>query len=360
MNFSFYQTLITNDPQYTCLVFDTTPIECKKHVYYTSCRLSLLELESVLRGLKLNTTITDVQIATDQYKLKRCLDTIRVCPSVRDLSLKFLNVSPLDASHLYDFFNECQNFTSVHISNCEMDIRSMHKIVDILCMSTTLRKLELSGTPCLNGVQAAANIIFTNTTLRELEIKSSYADNSEDMQLLSTTLACNRTLTAFTISSEHPINEKEALALAQVITQNHTLRSLTIMSRNILNVKSFTILYNALRENTHLLRMCVDFNLYWYYSHEALLDLNIFNEQCNLITDRNRHIRWQNIHSLLSHFMMSFGIFPISGNYMSEYVLLWIFHAMYPEFENRFPRKQLELISSLMKSVRRIICARRE
>ena len=78
MNFSFYQTLITNDPQYTCLVFDTTPIECKKHVYYTSCRLSLLELESVLRGLKLNTTITDVQIATDQYKLKRCLDTIRV------------------------------------------------------------------------------------------------------------------------------------------------------------------------------------------------------------------------------------------------------------------------------------------
>lgn len=320
----------------------------KTRSYFTGRIINDVIFRNVLNLLdqeKINTLCFGL-VPGDHYIVNILLHATKI----KELKLRFCRFEQRHVNFFADYLQNATNLRSLYISNCEFKDSDLYKLV---YSNNNIEKLTcIHNTSFCNLSLIGLNSLNCNVKLKQLHLEEDYDNNFAVFCLFMKNLENNKILKEALVSICFNYNQEINSYLLNILNNNKTLKSLSIVLKYQMPPYLQKLFIETARMNTTLEYISIDLNSYWFQHNDRLININLLNVELTKISERNIDLSWKNIHNKLTYFMMNFGIYRVDrGEYMSQYVLLWIFHAMYPQYEYQFADLQLYLIANIHNSV---------
>lgn len=207
-------------------------------------------LEKVFRiiheGVILHEYLTDKEYATLAVTLKN------ISPPLRGLRISQCTKEPLNTHVLTQLIQGNNTLEWLHLEANKIDPTGIKAVAEILKHNNKLQQLNcdfvVDGLSA-EDVQAIADMLLVNTTLKELILRANCI-NVEKIKVVANTLAQNPALEKLDLAANE-LGEEGAAALADALTKNSKLRELNVSDCR-LGTKGIKTIFSALKQNTGL------------------------------------------------------------------------------------------------------------
>jgi len=176
----------------------------------------------VAKLIQSNTSLQEVNIcglSTDSEEVYHLTQVLCETTTVRKLNLSYNPIGTKGAMTLAKVIRAKKSLGEVYMRDCNIDSEGAYHLAQALCETTTVRRLDMSFNPIgTKGALSMAKVIRNNKSLKELYMSNCNV-YSEGACYLAQALCENTTLTNLDLSI-NPIGTKEATALAELKHNN--------------------------------------------------------------------------------------------------------------------------------------------
>jgi Ran GTPase-activating protein (RanGAP) involved in mRNA processing and transport len=269
------------------------------------CTLQQSDTLSIQQQLKWNPELTHLEISEVDLTQTNS-DTNIILPLAKGVassqSLKVLELSycTLDADAIaclaVDGLKHNQSLVSLNIPGCELEDDAVATLVNEGLLShhhTTLRSLKLFRNHCgPRGAKALAKLLDDSsfsitdkrTRLESLDLSYQQFERSEklNVKLLATTLSRNTSLKHLTLSF-NKLNDMDAECLAEALKNNKTLLEIDLRANNIRDKGTVALARGVVSHSPTLQKFCLYGNPLGREGAESLLDAIRLNSEIQIM-----------------------------------------------------------------------------